>query len=529
VPKRLIYTSIPLLILVLIVWRLFAIQAANRIQMEQRAAQLKAAPVVTVAVAQPMVISQVLESNSTIESPHVVNIASQITGRITFLDVHEGDPVKQGQILVRIDPGQAQAAVYQAQAALTEAQHRLVQAQLTQNPTIVSVSTQIQQGKAAVASAQADYSQASRNYQRLVDSAQAVLNDANSRVDSATASVSSAQSNLQNATIKYNRTHKLYEQGFVAAQDVDDALTAMEVQQSNLDSAKSQLNSATAQRHSADEQLSITKTTGKANIEDTQAKLTQAKSTLTLAISNRAQVPAYIQNIAALKSNVTQARANLQNAQSQLSYTVLASPLDGNVTARNMDPGAIATPGQSIISVQVLSTVWATIGIPEDMNELVNIGLPATLRLDAFPGTVFNGKVTERNSSADPQNRQIRVRVTLDNTNNKIKPGMYGRVSIVTNQQKTDTAVPFEAVHTDAKGPYVLVVSKDHKAERRKIVQGLSDANFTAINQGLKTGDQVVTLSVSPLRDGAKIKIGSVVPQAGQQDTGQHNRQGGGY
>jgi RND family efflux transporter MFP subunit len=528
--RRWIYIIIPLAVVILVVWRLLARESESRTQAEQRAAQLKAAPVVTAAIARPRVISQVLEAISTIESPHAVNVAAKITGKIIFLNVREGYRISRGQVLVRIDPTQAQSVVRQAQGALAEAQHRLVQAQLTQNPNNVSVSTQIQQQRAAVAGAEADYNQASRNYKRQVASADAALRDADFRVASAKASVAVTQANLWDATAKYKRTYQLYEQGFVAAQDVDDAKAAMEVQQSTLDTVKGQLSSAAAQKRSAEEQLNITKTTGRANIEDAQAKLTQAKSALTFAVSNRAQVPAYVQNITALKATVAQAKASLRNAESQLSDTILTSPLDGYVTARYMDPGAVATPGASILTVQSLQTVWATAAVSEEMSREVRLGQPATLSLDASPGVVFHGIVTESNESADLQSRQVRVRVTLKNPGRTIKPGMYGRVAIITNQQRTNTAVPLEALHRDDQGAYVFVIENNGVAFRRPVVAGMSDANFVAISNGLHPGERVITLSVSAIRSGRSVRIGSMVqPTPDYQGAGSQGAQGGSY
>src|SRR5690348_8434612 len=104
---------------------------------------------------------------------------------------------------------------------------------------------------AGLESAQADHNQARQNYNEQVSAAQAAVTDAQGKVSSAQASVAvaqaaikSAQANLADASAKYNRYDDLYKQGFVAAQDVDDALAAKNVQQSAVEAAQSQQHAA---------------------------------------------------------------------------------------------------------------------------------------------------------------------------------------------------------------------------------------------------------------------------------------------
>lgn len=198
--KARLYVLVPLLVLVcLIGYRLVQKRIAINLQTQQRAARTKAAPAVSFAVARRQDISHTLDSVGSVEAPLSVRIAAKVTGRIDFLEAHEGDRVTKGQVLARIDPAQVEAQVRQAKASLAEAQYRLAQAKITQNPTNVSVATQVQQEEAAVRSAEA---------------------------------------NLANATAKYNRANGLYQKGFIAAQEVDDARTAVGVQQAALEQAR---------------------------------------------------------------------------------------------------------------------------------------------------------------------------------------------------------------------------------------------------------------------------------------------------
>jgi multidrug efflux pump subunit AcrA (membrane-fusion protein) len=120
--KRIILILIPVLVLgALIWWRMSEKRAADAALTQQRAARANAVPQVAVAVAERRDIETTFEATGSLEAPRNVNITPKVSGHINFLEVHEGDPVKRGQVLVRIDATEVEADVRQAQANLSEA------------------------------------------------------------------------------------------------------------------------------------------------------------------------------------------------------------------------------------------------------------------------------------------------------------------------------------------------------------------------------------------------------------------------
>lgn len=489
---------------------------------QQRIARSTAAPKVSLAPVELRDITNVFTATGTLESPLTVKISPKVTGRIIFLQVHEGDRVRRGQVLVRVDNSQVLAQVRQAQAALSEAQYRLAQAQFTQTPTNVQVSTNIQTQKAAVASANADYEQARENYAAQVAAAEAAVTDAQGRIDNALgsmnvarANINSAQANLNDAKIKYDRTNALYKDGFIAAQDVDDAKATVLVQQAAVAQGQSQLASATAARDSAEaqkkaatNQLSITKVSGQANIEAARQKLLQMRAALTFANANRPQIPAYEQSLKALRATVSVNQQSVAAARAQLSDTVLVSPLDGYVTGRLMDPGAVATAGQEILEVRFFGNVWVNVSVPSEVAGTLRTGQDITVVFDGLPGRTFTATIVQLNPSADPQAHQFTVRAAMSNPTGELKPGMFGNASIVTARSPHAVAVPHEAIQKGPTGPYVIVVGADKIAHFTPVVTGLADANFTSITSGLAAGENVVVLTSAPVKDGAKVETG---------------------
>lgn len=506
--KRWSYVLVPgIILLALIAWRISTKWKDAAEQAAMMSARAKAPPVVAVTPVVRRDIVHTFDGVGSVQSPFNVNIASKVTGRIEYLQLQEGDPVKVGQALVRIDPSEVEAQVRQKQAALAEAQYRLAQAEITENPTNVGVKTQVKQQQAGLASTQADYDQTVTNFAAQQAAAEAAVQDATGKVNSAKAGVGNAKASLANAQAHYDRTYTLYKQGFVAAQDVDDARTAVTVQQEQVKSAEAQLDSAAAQRTAAEKQASIVTTSGKANIAAAHARVVQADAALEYAKANIAQQPAYKQNIAALKASVSAAAADLRDSEAQLSDTVLTSPINGFVTARNMDPGAVATAGQAILTVQSLRQVWVSVPVPEHYSSKIFVGQVAQVNLDALPGRTFTGKVTQVNPSADPLSRQFSVIITLDNPQHLVRPGMFARVSIVTDRIPAAVVVPREAIQNSKGGPAVIVVGRDSVAHRRSVVLGTSDAANFAVLKGVQLGDKVIVLSAMPVKDGQKVRI----------------------
>jgi RND family efflux transporter MFP subunit len=571
--KRLIYLVVFLVALgALISWRLVKTSRDKAALAAAQKARVGAPPPVTVVPAQIRDLITTYEATGTLESPLNVKLAPQVSGQITFLQVHEGDRVTKGQVLVRIDPSQIEGQVRQDEANVAEARYRLTQAQLQQTPANVQVTTQIQQMQAGVASAQTGLTQVTQNYNAQVASAQAAVDDAQDKIDAAagavtnaqaavasaqagvanaTAAIASAQAttrtaraNLDDASAKYQREYGLYKQGFLAAQDVDDAKAAQQVAQATLDQTnavvdqtqaalgqaqavlkqmQAQLTSAVSARESAVQQkqeavhaLAIAQTSGKAAIDSARSAVNQARAALAYALSNTAQTPAYVQNLNALRAVVVAAQGTLDSARAQLTQTTLVAPLDGYVTNRYMDPGAMATPGTPILGLQYFNQVWVAVAVPAEVAGQVHLGDPEQVSFDALPGQKFSATVIQNNPGGDPTSRQFTIRAVMNNQNGQLKPQMFAHVSLETQRTLGALAVPREAVSQDASGPYVMVVAQETDkttgkavtvAHRRPVAAGASDASYIAILQGLQTGDNVINISAFPVKDGQPVTI----------------------
>lgn len=488
-------------------------------------------PTVEVIPAKGGEIETILETVGSLESPNKANIAPRTTGRIEFLQVREGDQVSAGQVLVRIDPSDIEGQVAQARSTVAEARARLAQAQLGQGPAQAGITGQIEQQTAAVASARAEYNQVQRNNDAQISVVESDVTDNEAQVRSAEAQVKSAEAaltrdraNLANAIARRNRVEQLYKDGFSSLQAYEDARTAVQVQEgvvavtdSQLNAARQNVTSATAQLKAAQNQLAIAKRKGVSDIAASKARLDQALANLKVAQANRAQNPAYRENLEALRQSVKAAEAQLSSAQSRRAETELRAPISGIVTERNADIGSLASPGEPVLVVQSVDSVYIRTSLPLDAVNRVSTGQTAKVKIDAYPGQSFTGRISNVNAAADPESRQITALIRMENSGGKLKPGMFAHVTIVTGRVDAEIAVPREAITVTPRGATIAVIGDDMKAQVREVKLGVQSDTMAEILEGIKPGDKVVVLTFDPLREGQTVQLpGQGRPGGGQ-------------
>jgi HlyD family secretion protein len=524
--KKVVISVILLGILFFLVgWRWIQKTAAAKASNQLAASRKNAAIVVNVSTAKARKIVENINGVGSLESPFNVNLSPNISGRIDYLQVREGDQVKKGDVLVRIDPQQVEAMIAQAQANVAQAQQKLAQAAIVQQSTATGIFSTISQNKALVASTGADYNEVAVTYNPTVDAAHEATVDAQNKVESAKYAVQTAtenlhldEANLDDAKAKYDRELKLYKSGYAAAQDIDDALATEKVdeatvnaQQKQVNAAQSALTSAEAEERAAANNESIARKKGMSDIQDAKAKWTQSKATLETAVSNRAQIPAYTENLRALEAAVLAAKGALNQAIAQRSFLIVTSPINGTVTQRLSDPGAEASPGSPILVLQSLDWLYLTVPLPVEDVDSVHPGLDVKLSIDAIPGRRFHTKVVDVNKAADPTSRQFMVRMKLDNTEHLFKTGMYARIALDSATIDAPVTVPREAVTQSKKGGMtVTMVDSQMVAHVVPVEIGAQDPNYIQITKGLAAADKVITLSYRPVKDKAKVVEGKI-------------------
>jgi HlyD family secretion protein len=518
--KKAAFILLPLVILGgLIVWRIKA-KTGNDQQLKSGMARNKLSTV-QVGTASPAVISGSIVAAGNLDSPFKVQLTSRVSGKINSISVREGDAVKAGQTLVKIDPATAQAGVSQAEANLAQARAKLAQAKIESTPNSAGVKGQIDEQSASLNSLQAELTQTKRSVEATSSTLAGAVSDAESKVSSANSTVTTAKATLEkdNATrnnlkAKVDRNKELLDKGYIPEKDYDDSVTALDIQDrqvqisiAQLSSANQAYSNAQTQLKQAKTQLVIAKSKGKADVAASQAKVNQGQAALRVARANTSMNPAYEENIKALAAAVSVAAAQVTQAHTLLNETDLKSSINGVITARNADEGALASPGQPVLVIQSLDWLFFNASIPVELGDKIHVGQVATIQIEGNNGKNLSGSITNINPSADIQSRQITLKIRIENADHALRPGLFGTINFSTDSKKVDVAIPKEAVKLAGTQATVAVVNKDNKIEMRNVTTGVSDDKVIEIVQGVQAGERVVTVSYDPLKDGKDVKV----------------------
>jgi HlyD family secretion protein len=287
--------------------------------------------------------------------------------------------------------------------------------------------------------------------------------------------------------------------GQIIAQ-IDPALFDEQVAQ-----ARANLLAAQANVEKAEASLVDAKRTRDRNAE-LFAKNLIARSDLDTADTNNETAKA---SVSAAKAQVAQMDAALKNAQTNLGYTRIVSPVDGTVVSRNVDVGqtvaaSFQTPTLFTIA-QDLTKMQIDTSVDEADIGKVKVGQNVEFTVDAYADSTFKGQVGQvRIAPITVQNVvTYDVVITVDNPDFKLKPGMTANVSVIVAEKKdvlkvANAALRFKpAERTKTKQPQKgagVWILENGKPKRLSLTAGISDGNFTEISAGeLKEGQEVVT------------------------------------
>lgn len=214
---------------------------------------------------------------------------------------------------------------------------------------------------------------------------------------------------------------------------------------------------------------------------------------------------------AGTQQSVDQLKAQLDAARSQydnmMENTILRSPITGVVTARNYDPGDMTGQMPVLTVGQLAPVVKVMINISENDMATIREGMPVAITFDAFPGEDFAGKVYRVYPTVDPASRTFATEVRIPNASEKIKPGMFARVTIDLGSQN-NVVVPDRAVvkQTGSGNRYVYVL-RNGCVSYKKVKLGQRFDTTYELLEGINDGDTVVITGQTRLADGVQVEV----------------------
>lgn len=352
---------------------------------------------------------------------HVTQIATRVGGTVLRVPVADNQQASAGDVLVEIDPRDYQVALDKAHAELADAEAIALAAQSNVPITSTATSGNVATARGGVEQAQGGVSGTERE-----------LDAAHARLTTARARVREAEANAVKTARDVERLRGLLAKDEISQQQFDNAVAAAEAQKAATDSARSQIAEAEAGIRVAESRL-----------VQARAGERQAHAELQTAQTGPQQVTAMKARAAAAEAHAQQARAALAQAELNLEYATVKAPIKGIVSRKSVEIGQIVQPGQPLMAIIPLDTVWVTANFKETQLRNLRPGQKAVVTVDAYGGRTFTGHVDSiaaatgaRFSLLPPENatgnyvkvvQRVPVKIALDDgqdAEHLLRPGM---------------------------------------------------------------------------------------------------------
>ncbi len=185
---------------------------------------------------------------------------------------------------------------------------------------------------------------------------------------------------------------------------------------------------------------------------------------------------------------------------------LVESPISGYIGEITVDRGMTISPTTPLAQVVSMYTVEAVIHVMEEKINLVRVGMPAVITVEAFPEREFRGRVYKKSAVLDQVSRTQEVRVLIQNNNLALKHGMFANVSVITGRTEDAVTVPVDAVFTEGKESFVFTVFEG-RAVQKEVRTGITVENFTEITSGVEENEIVITLGHENVDEGSELLV----------------------
>ena len=411
----------------------------------------------------PVRTAQVSKQDTPIEEHAVGNVlpystvpvVAQVTGQLNAVLFKQGDFVRKGQPLFRIDARPQAAVVEQLQANVSRDE------------------AQVAQGSALLSKDRA-----------VVGQLEGTLRKDRASIAQARAALARDLPQLEYARREVQRYQELLRQGFVTQEQHD-------------------------QQRATAEGLEGTVQADRAAITAAEATLQADQGAMRAA---QAAVQADQATVRSLQANTRADSATVRNAQVQLGYTTITSPLDGRTGALSSYPGAVVRANDTtpLVTIDQVTPIYVSFAIPESRLEgvrssLRSKSLKVRVALSESEPPVEIGTVSFLDSRVDTSTGTVTLRATCANPRHVLWPGRFVHVTLMLGTERGALVIPSQAVQPGQSGSFVFVVDADQAVAIRPVTVRRSVGELAVIASGLEAGETVVTDGQLQLRPGSHI------------------------
>jgi membrane fusion protein YbhG len=345
-----------------------------------------------------------------------VNIAFKTAGKLIERAVDEGDPVKQGQTIARLDRDQLIAQRQREEATLAGSAAALAEARTALQLQKETLAGDLDQRRADLSASEARLSEL-ENGSRPQEKADAK------------ASVDNAQAEVDRAKKDWDRAQVLFKNDDISAMQFDQYRSRWESAEAMLKSVK-------------EKQALVLAGPRIEQIKQQAAQVERARAALKTSQANVLETKRREQEITARLADIERSKASIALIDSQLSDTIAMSPVSGVVLMKAADVGEVLAPGTTVVTVGDIDHPWLRGYVSETDLGRVKLGSRARVTTDSFPGKVYNGRVTFISSEAEFTPKQIqtqqervklvyRIKIEMENPNHELKSNMPADAEIV--------------------------------------------------------------------------------------------------
>jgi len=414
-------------------------------------------------------LTSIVGATGTVRANQTTLLNWQTSGRISKINVVEGQSVHKGDILAELDPASLPQTVILAQSDLVNARRALDN---LKNSETAQAQAALTLANAQKAFDDAQKTRSYKNYQRA----------SNATIDQARANYVLANNAYKTAKENYDSVAGMSDDSAIKA----GALSAMGAASQNRDKAVSTLNWLLGKPDSVE----IAQADG--NVEVTRAQLADAQREWDR-LKNGVD-----------PLDIQAAQAKVDSIEATLSYTTLTAPIDGIVTDVTPKVGDQVAPGTSSFRVDDLSSLEVDVQVPEvDINK-VQVGQPAQFTFDAIPNKNYEGKVIQVSKVGLSVSGVVNytVTVTLTNWDQDVLTGMTTAVNVIVKQLDNVLLVPNRAVKRINGKTYIYLLQNNQPVQTEIQMGAYSDTNSEITGGTAKAGDLLVlnppTIAVRP-------------------------------
>jgi RND family efflux transporter MFP subunit len=411
-------------------------------QDKQQAVESQKVPV-EAATARVDTIQNVKEFSGTLKPIKEVMVIPQIPGKVSKVHVEVGQQVKEGDVLIELEAGDVEQQIAQAQAAY-------------------------EASKASVELSKKRLSELESQKSKM----EAEISKIDKQIDDAQKALAQAKQAIEP---EIARLEEMRQKGAITDEQFEEQKTKLE------------------------EQLKP--------LQDGLEKLVQQKAALE---KSKLEIESAIKSMPydskTLDAQLNQAKMALDAAKGAADKLKLLSPIDGVVSSLSVQTGQMAAQASPPVTIIDMTALILDIRLSEFDVVKVQPGQKVDVYVDAAGSQPVEGVVEWVSPSTDPRSQAYGVRVKIDNSPGKLRPGMFARAGLVLDKKENVVVVPKRAIVRQGDQAYVFVI-KGGSVERREVQVGMDDGERIEVISGLNSGEQVVVKGQAYLKEGQEVNV----------------------